>query len=58
MTAAKSKQATGMVTAGTPLTEVTEVLGISRTGLYRHLRTVRPEWVRSKAQERQSAGVL
>ncbi len=39
MTAAKTKQAQRMVTAGTPLTEVAEVLGVSRTTLYRHLKT-------------------
>jgi len=39
MTAAKSIQATRMVTAGTPLTEVADVLGVSRTTLYRHLKT-------------------
>jgi len=31
-----------MVTAGTPLTEVADVLGVSRTTLYRHLKTTRP----------------
>jgi hypothetical protein len=39
MTVAKTKQAQRMVTAGTPLTEVAEVLGVSRTTLYRHLKT-------------------
>jgi len=39
MTAAKTKQANRMVKAGTPLTEVAEVLGVSRTTLYRHLKT-------------------
>ncbi|UZJ27040.1 recombinase family protein (plasmid) [Rhodococcus antarcticus] len=39
MTAAKTKQAQRMVTAGTPLTEVADVLGVSRTTLYRHLKT-------------------
>jgi DNA invertase Pin-like site-specific DNA recombinase len=39
MTAAKTKQAQRMVTVGTPLTEVAEVLGVSRTTLYRHLKT-------------------
>jgi DNA invertase Pin-like site-specific DNA recombinase len=39
MTEAKTKQAARMVTAGTPLTEVAEVLGVSRTTLYRHLKT-------------------
>ncbi len=39
MTAVKTKQAQRMVTAGTPLTEVAEVLGVSRTTLYRHLKT-------------------
>ena len=39
MTAAKTKQAERMVKAGTPLTEVAEVLGVSRTTLYRHLKT-------------------
>ncbi len=39
MTAARTKQAQRMVTAGTPLTEVAEVLGVSRTTLYRHLKT-------------------
>ncbi len=39
MTAAKTKQAARMVAIGTPLTEVAEVLGISRTTLYRHLKT-------------------
>jgi len=38
MTAAKTKQAARMVTAGTPLTEVADVLGVSRTTLYRHLK--------------------
>jgi len=38
MTAARSKQATRMVTAGTPLTEIAEVLRVSRTTLYRHLK--------------------
>ena len=37
MTEAKTKQATRMVTAGTPLTEVGEVLGVSHTTLYCHL---------------------
>jgi len=45
MTAAKSKQATRMVNAGTSLTEVAEVLGVSRTTLYRHLKTTRPNGV-------------
>ena len=45
MTAAKSKQAARMVSAGTPLTEVAEVLGVSRTTLYRHLKTTRPNGV-------------
>ena len=31
-----------MVKAGTPLTEVAEVLGVSRTTLYRHLKTTPP----------------
>jgi DNA invertase Pin-like site-specific DNA recombinase len=39
MTAVKSKQVARMVAAGTPLTEVAEVLGVSRTTLYRHLKT-------------------
>jgi DNA invertase Pin-like site-specific DNA recombinase len=39
MTVAKTKQAQRMVTAGTPLTEVADVLGVSRTTLYRHLKT-------------------
>ena len=39
MTEAKTKQAARMVKAGTPLTEVAEVLGVSRTTLYRHLKT-------------------
>jgi len=39
MTAAKTKQAARMVTGGTPLTEVADVLGVSRTTLYRHLKT-------------------
>jgi DNA invertase Pin-like site-specific DNA recombinase len=39
MTPAKTKQAQRMVTAGTPLTEVADVLGVSRTTLYRHLKT-------------------
>jgi DNA invertase Pin-like site-specific DNA recombinase len=43
MTAAKTKQAARMVTAGTPLTEVADVLGVSRTTLYRHLKTTRPD---------------
>ncbi len=43
MTEAKTKQAARMVTAGTPLTEVAEVLGVSRTTLYRHLKTTRPD---------------
>ncbi len=43
MTVAKTKQAARMVTAGTPLTEVAEVLGVSRTTLYRHLKTARPD---------------
>jgi len=38
MTVAKTKQAARMVTAGTPLTEVADVLGVSRTTLYRHLK--------------------
>ncbi len=42
MTAAKTKQAARMVTAGTPLTEVADVLGVSRTTLYRHLNTTGP----------------
>jgi hypothetical protein len=37
MTAAEAKQAPRMVAAGTPLTEVAEVLGVSRTTLYLHL---------------------
>jgi len=41
MTTAKTKQAARMVTARTPLTEVADVLGVSRTTLYRHLRTTR-----------------
>jgi ribosomal protein S27AE len=45
MIAAKSKQAARMVKAGTPLTEVAEVLGVSRTTLYRHLKTARPSGV-------------
>ena len=43
MTEAKTKQAARMVKAGTPLTEVAEVLGVSRTTLYRHLKTTRPD---------------
>jgi len=43
MTAAKTKQAARMVAAGTPLTEVADVLGVSRTTLYRHLKTTRPD---------------
>jgi hypothetical protein len=39
MTEAKTKQAARMVKAGTSLTEVAEVLGVSRTTLYRHLKT-------------------
>ena len=42
MTEAKIKQAARMVKAGTPLTEVAEVLGVSRTTLYRHLKTTPP----------------
>ena len=38
MTEAKTKQAARMVKAGTPLTEVADVLGVSRTTLYRHLK--------------------
>jgi len=45
MTAAKTKQAARMVTSGTPLTEVADVLGVSRTTLYRHLKTTRPEGI-------------
>jgi len=45
MTEAKTKQAARMVKAGTPLTEVAEVLGVSRTTLYRHLKTTRPNGV-------------
>jgi len=43
MTAAKTKQATQMVTARTPLAEVADVLGVSRTTLYRHLKTTRAD---------------
>jgi len=43
MTAAKTKQATRMVKVGTPLTEVADVLGVSRTTLYRHLKITRAE---------------
>jgi len=39
MTASKTKQAERMVAAGTPLSEVADVLGVSRTTLYRHLKT-------------------
>ena len=39
MTAAKTKQAARMVKVGTPMTKVAEVLGVSRTTLYRHLKT-------------------
>ena len=46
MTEAKTKQAARMVKAGTPLTEVADVLGVSRTTLYRHLKT-RPNEVAS-----------
>ncbi len=42
MTAAKTTQAARMVSVGTPLTEVAEVLGVSRTTLYRHLKTQPP----------------
>ena len=42
MTEAKTKQAARMVKAGTPLTEVADVLGVSRTTLYRHLKTTSP----------------
>ena len=42
MTEAKTKQAPRMVKAGTPLTEVADVLGVSRTTLYRHLKTTPP----------------
>ena len=42
MTEAKTKQAARMVKAGIPLTEVAEVLGVSRTTLYRHLKTTPP----------------
>ena len=45
MTEAKTKQAARMVKAGTPLTEVAGVLGVSRTALYRHLKTTRPNGV-------------
>jgi len=45
MTSAKTKKAARMVTAGTPLTEVADVLGVSRTTLYRHLKTTRPNGV-------------
>jgi DNA invertase Pin-like site-specific DNA recombinase len=47
MTAAKTKQAARMVTAGTPLTEVADVLGISRTTLYRHLKATQSTEVAS-----------
>ena len=45
MTEAKTKQAARMVKAGTPLTEVADVLGVSRTTLYRHLTITRPNGV-------------
>ena len=54
MTDAKTKQAARMVKAGTPLTEVAEVLGVSRTTLYRHLKTTSP----SAAAAAVSASVL
>ena len=42
MTEAKTKQAARMVKAGTTLIEVADVLGVSRTTLYRHLKTTPP----------------
>ncbi len=43
MAPARTKQAARMVAAGTPLTEVADVLGVSRTTVYRHLETTRPD---------------
>ena len=47
MTEARTKQAARMVEAGTPLTEVADVLGVSRTTLYRHLKATQPTEVAS-----------
>jgi len=58
MTEAKTKQAARMVKAGTPLTEVAEVLGVSRTTLYRHLKTSRPGGVVAAVQRRADLAVL
>ncbi len=43
MTAAKIRQAARVVTAATPLAEVADVLGVSRTTLYRHLQTTQSD---------------
>ncbi len=37
MSAAKLKQARRMINDKTPLTEVSQVLGVSRSTLYRHM---------------------
>jgi len=58
MTEAKTKQAARMVKAGTPLTEVAEVLGVSRTTLYRHLKTTHPGGVVAAVQRRADLAVL
>jgi len=57
MTEAKTKQADRMVEAGTPLTEVAEVLGVSRTTLYRHLKTTRPGGVAAASPSRAPVAV-
>ena len=57
MTEAKTKQADRMVEAGTPLTEEAEVLGVSRTTLYRHLKTTRPGGVAAASPSRAPVAV-
>jgi hypothetical protein len=46
-----------MVKAGNPLTEVAEVLGVSRTTLYRHLKTTRPGGVAAASPSRAPVAV-